>query len=204
VHACAFKPFHMQQRSSSSCQTWKQLVCQGDYLQESALGTNHLYRFRDVKPHFFVWNRLPKKIQTGLRLNRSRGEGDDYLQKFFGRNSVHSCGRWCRITWILDSLLTSKKLPKSKTGFRERKAVKEFNQSGRDGRGNKRKKKKQKDSSKSKNYPKNQILGDEKQNQRKKSRRVEKQSAQRPETHKRKNTVGKNEEDGVALKGDIR
>jgi hypothetical protein len=27
-----------------------------------------------------------KKIQTGLRLNRSRGEGDDYLQKFFGRN----------------------------------------------------------------------------------------------------------------------
>jgi hypothetical protein len=36
--------------------------------------------------------------------------------------------------------LTSKKLQKSKTGFRERKAVKEFNQSGRDGRGNKRKK----------------------------------------------------------------
>jgi hypothetical protein len=38
--------------------------------------------------------------------------------------------------------LTSKKLPKSKTGFRERKAVKEFNQSGRYGRGNKRKKNK--------------------------------------------------------------
>jgi hypothetical protein len=38
--------------------------------------------------------------------------------------------------------LTSKKLPKAKTGFRERKTVKEFNQSGRDGRGKKRKIKK--------------------------------------------------------------
>ncbi len=102
VHACAFKPFRMQQRSSSSCQTWKQLVCQGDYLQESALGRNHLYRFRDVKPHLFVWNRLQRKSRPDCGSTDQEGKETTTCRNF---SEEISAELWTMVSHYLNSRL---------------------------------------------------------------------------------------------------
>jgi hypothetical protein len=201
VHACAFKPFHMQQRSSSSCQTWKQLVCQGDYLQESALGTNHLYRFRDVKPHLFVWNRLQRKSRPDCGSTDQEGKETTTCRNFSEEIQ-------CRVVDDGVALLEFS-TPRHQRNFQSRRLASEKEKQWKNltkavgtGGGTKERKKKKPQANK-KITRKTKFL-ETKRKIKAKSRRVEKQAHTARETHKRKNTVGKQEEGGVALKGDIR
>lgn len=202
MHACTFKPFHMQQRPSSSCQTWKQLVCQGDDLQESALGTNHLYRFRDVKPHVFVWNRLQRKSRPDCGSTDQEGKETTTCRNFSEEIQ-------CRVVDDGVALLEFSTPCWHQRNFRSRRLASEKEKQWKNlikaaGTGGGTKERKNKKLQANRKITRKTKFLETKSEIKAKKQACGEASAQRPETHKRKNTVGKHEEDGVALKGDIR